>query len=235
MLDRGDGELFVYRDANALTRSVVVHDGLVACVPIVPKDQRLRAHLRAIGRPGLGRLITHSRCAALVVHRRHRGARAFNEVDDRDQLQPIARQRHRPCVDLLAPGVASRWQGRRSSADRLVPQGAFHRIAALREDPLDPLIEEEARAVHELVQHAGGQIIRQVDTLTQAGPGRGGRRKVQGKRRWFSAHRLHSFVRPSTMMQGPSIGEYGFPSAVMTRSPRPSVGPRSTNNTWSSR
>ena len=36
------------------------------------------------------------------------------------------------------------------------------------------------------------------------------------------------------MKHGASIAVYGRPSAVMTRSPRPSAGPRWTNRTWSS-
>ena len=63
------------------------------------------------------------------------------------------------------------------SANLLVPERAFDRVAALGEDAFDPFVEEQARAVDELVQHARGQVLGQIDSSGQPGPRGPGRRK----------------------------------------------------------
>src|SRR5258708_16739402 len=92
---------------------------------------------------------------------------------------------------------------------------ALDRIDALREQPFHPFVEEQPGAVRELVHHPRRQIIRQLAFA-------------------LDPYRQGPHASPHTMMHGESTAVYGFPNAVMTRSPRPSAGPRFTNSTWSS-
>jgi hypothetical protein len=96
----------------------------------------------------------------LVIHGRHHAVLHLDQVHLRNHPQPFARQLHASRVDRLReiPDVGQR---RRLGVHPLVLDGTFHRVDALREESLYPLIEKESGTVRVLVDHTRRQIVRQ--------------------------------------------------------------------------
>ena len=87
----------------------------------------------------------------------------LHEVELGDYAQTFARKRDRARVDLLGFAFVS-WLGGRgqfggAGIDALVLGGAFERIGAFAKDAFDPLVEEQARAVDELIDHSRRKVI----------------------------------------------------------------------------
>jgi hypothetical protein len=163
---RGD-EVIGDRHTDTLPGLVVVDDRFVTAVAVVAQDQRLYADLDRVCLPRFERPVAIPRGAVLVVHRRHSRPVAFDEVDDGREPMAIARQRDRTRVNPLLTRFLSGRQRLGLLAQRLVAQRPFDGIVAVRENALDPLIEEEPRAVDEFVEHPRGQVLRQIDRAPQ--------------------------------------------------------------------
>src|SRR5712692_3242481 len=115
-------------------------------------------------------------------------------------------------MDLLLAGLLGHLL--RTLVHAAVLQLALHRVRALRKQSLHPFVEKQPRAIHKLVEHPRRQIIRQPPGFDQPALG-----PLLGRQRHH------------TTRHGSSTFVYGLPSAVITRSPRPSAGPRLTNST----
>ena len=136
-IQRCGDELIVYDHADALFRRVVVDDCFVAPVAIVPKNERLRADLRAIGRPRFRTVCPVARRPSFVVDWRDLPAGALDKVDNGEELVRLARQIHGPRVDSLGAGVRRRHRVR-LGFELFVPEGPFYRVAAVSEHAFHP-------------------------------------------------------------------------------------------------
>ena len=150
----GDGE------ADALAGFLIEDDGVVAGVAVVAEDDGLDGKLEPVGGPGLKSGGSFAGAAVFVIDGGDGGAVALEEVDAGDEAVSVAGEGDGTGLPL-AFGVLGLRRGRALAVDAAVLELAFDGIGAVEEDALDPLIEEEAGAVRELIDHAGGEVIRE--------------------------------------------------------------------------
>jgi hypothetical protein len=224
--ERGCNERLVDGDAHALSSLVVVDDRLVACVAVVAKDERLHAHLNGIGRPRLERPVAVAWRAMLVVDRRYSRAFTFDQIDDGRQTVLVARQRDRTRMNLLVFGLVCRRHRLGLLSQRLVAQRPLDRVVAVGEDAFDPFVEEQSRAIDELVEHPRRQVLRQVNGSPKTRFRRDrAQREGQPRRSRLAAHSTSSsrsssrlsrarFI-ASTFRLVPVIGPGSSPSTMM--------------------
>src|SRR5690606_6661847 len=187
-------------------------------IAVLAEDQRLNTDLRTVGEPGGRPGFLLARSALLVVDGNHTAVPHLDDVHLCDQAMTVARELNASCLAALFISEHLRRRERFAvGIDTFVPHGAFDRVGVVHEDTLHPLVVEEAGTVDELVDHPRRQVV---------GRSRAGRRAWRRRGNGTRRHRTHPAIR-----QGASMGEYARPSETMTRSPRPSAGPRSTKST----
>lgn len=146
-------EFLVDLDGDPRARLSEADVAPVAAIAVLPQDEDLRRHLEQLGLP---RHPVRPGPALLVINGRDRSVLPLDEIHLGDQAEAGSVQGHgaglaRPAVlDFL--GV-----GNPASAPVAAPVGElpFGRIGVVSPEALHPLEVEEARAVDELVQHAG--------------------------------------------------------------------------------
>ena len=154
----GDGE------AHALAGFLIEDDGVVAEVAVVAEEDGLDGELEPVGGPGLETGGGFTGAAMLVVDWGDGGAVALEEVDAGDEAVGVAGEGNGTGLPL-AFGFLGGLEGRAFAVDAAVLELALNGVGAVEEDALDPLVEEEARAVGELVDHAGGEVIGQLSAI----------------------------------------------------------------------
>lgn len=169
-LERAGGlgdDLIVDRNAHTLLRLVVIGDRRRDSEAVLAEHQGLRAQLHAIGGPCLGTVVRVSRRPLLVIHRSRSSAFALDEIESGDQAVRVARQRDRSGVYPL--GLLGRQQFVLFRVMASVPVGALERVGIVGEESVDPLVEEQARTVDELVEHPRRQVVGQTGRTGQVG------------------------------------------------------------------
>jgi hypothetical protein len=154
--DRGAGagaQRLVERDAHALARPGVPDGPLAHRVARILKDQRLGAHLHALGLIGA---FGHVRALALLgVDRRDGAILALDQIHPGDDTERLGGERHRAGREVWP--VVSLVGGRQLAAagiDAHMHAPPLLGVARVRPFSVHPFQEGQPRAVHPLVDHA---------------------------------------------------------------------------------
>jgi hypothetical protein len=150
----GDGE------ADALAGFLVEDDGFVAEVAVFAEDDGVDGELDAVGGPGFGAGGGLEGAAVFVVDWGDELAVAFEEVDAGDEAVGVTGEGDRAGFPL-AFGLVRGREDLVFAVDAAVLEFALEGVGVFEEDALDPFVEEEAGAVGEFVEHAGGEVIGQ--------------------------------------------------------------------------
>ena len=170
MRDGGFGffyELGVDGDADSLAGFLVEDDGFVALVAVFAEDDGLEGDLDAVGGPHFDTaILCFAGGSVFVVDGGGGGAFGFDEVELGDYAEAFGGEGEGAGVDLFGFGVVGGFGGQGevggAGVDAFVLGGAFEGIGGFAKDAVDPLVEAEAGAVDELVDHAGGEIVGEV-------------------------------------------------------------------------
>jgi hypothetical protein len=177
----GFGEEGVVKgDADALAGSGVVDDAFGTSVAVIAQDDGLDGELDAVGGPGFELLAGVAGFAVFVVDGGDGAGGDVEEVHAGDEAVAVGGEGDRAGFELIGE-LGRRGEAGAFAVDPGVLGGAFEGVGAGLKESLDPLIEEEAGAVTELVEHAGGEVVGQ-----RAAFGCGGGIGENGK----SSHRI---------------------------------------------
>jgi len=160
-------ELGVDGDADALAGFLVEDDGFVAVVAVFAEDDGLEGDLDAVGGPHFDTaVLCFAGGSVFVVDWGGGGAFGFDEVELGDCAEAFGGEGDGAGVDFFGFGVVVWFGGQGevggAGVDAFVLGGTFEGVGGFAEDAVDPLVETEAGAIDELVDHAGGEIVGEV-------------------------------------------------------------------------
>ncbi len=167
-------ELGIDRDTDALAGFLVEDDGFVTLVAVFAEDDGLEGDLDAVGGPHFdGAVFGFAGGTVFVIDGCGGEAFGFDEVEFGDDAEAFGGESDGAGVNFLV-GFSGLGEGGGSGIDAFVLGGAFEGVGGFAEDAVDPLVEAEAGAVDELVDHAGGEIVGEVVAAGDGlGPGGG--------------------------------------------------------------
>jgi len=161
---------------------------------VLAEDEALDAELDAVGGPGFEAGVGFHGAAALVVDGHGVALGEFDEIHFGDDAPAFGGEGDGAGGAEVGGGeIGGRGEGTGAGVDLFVLEGAFDGVGAFGEEVFDPLVEEEAGAVGELIHHAGGEVVGEL-----------GLRSGEDGPAGFGAHVGVLSGRAQTMMQGAS-------------------------------
>jgi hypothetical protein len=157
----GDGigdDGVVNGEADALFGGGVIDDGFGTGVAVFAKEHGLEGELDAVGRPHFEAGFGFARAAVFVIDGDGEAGGNLEEINFRDDAEGFGGESDGAGFEIV--GEIFGWgKGGAFSIDAFVLVAAFDGVGAFAEDAFDEFIEEEAWAIDELIDHAGGEVI----------------------------------------------------------------------------